>query len=569
MPFGIPGFTRYSYNVEASSLPDHNSFSTNERTSDGDKSSRPSEERKSISSVTDRNYDRFRNASFKYPEDFNPKTHIRLLHILFSTKYEVVARFKSVAIKDLATTSYSALSYTWGTANTEQDIHQMTVCGQTFHVRDNLWKFFTQTQQAWEGRLLYIDAICIDQRNTAERSEQVKLMPEIYSHANKVCAWLGAPYHDEHRRELAAFSERLAQDKLGRSWNPDALFGLAHLCSRTYWTRLWAVQELLLAGNVTILYGKMRFEWDDVARLQRRVDEADSGTDQALSWWSAWVFNPPKESVHQNHADEHIEHGWQSGWRVIHHRTLWNDASNGIPETQDATLYHAARNGFPLYQAVNYFSGQQCQDSRDKIYALLGLLEPFERNAIEPNYENSAAQVYGRALKVGLCALQRDVEPAALANGQYPDDQYHGFALDLCRILRLKQKDVEAFTTDAFKCPEFRAAFVRNCQREHGLNWSANNVKSLAEVESNIIHGFLELTEHEQSSRKAFGLLVDIKGKMHVTSSALAAARSGLFDKNKFAQVMGKQSVGYRATFAVAEMWTRATRWRRWRPFRG
>ena len=356
--------------------------------------------------------------------------------------------------------------------------------------------------------------------------------------------------------------ERLGHGGLGRTWSPDALFGLAHVCSRTYWTRLWVVQELLLASNITIMYGSWRFEWDDIAGLQRKVADSETFTDLPLSWWSAWLFDPPETSKHQNHAHEHFGQGWERGWWMIYRRGAWKAGSSRRTGTAD-------RYGFPLYEAIHCFSVQLCQDPRDKVYALLGLLERYERDGIQPDYKSSPEEVYVQALTLGLRALQRDVESETLSRGQYPDDKYQDFAADLRLILRLKQKDVEAQTNNAFRSKDFRNAFVRNCQREHRFNWGANNVGSLAEVERNILHGFLQLTEHEQSSRKAFALLSDIKGKLHFTSSAFTAARSGLFDKNKFSQGLGKQSVSYRATVAASSIWTRVTHWRKWRPFKG
>jgi heterokaryon incompatibility protein (HET) len=44
--------------------------------------------------------------------------------------------------------------------------------------------------------LFWVDAICINQEDSRERSQQVKLMAAIYRSALSVCAWLGE--EDEH-----------------------------------------------------------------------------------------------------------------------------------------------------------------------------------------------------------------------------------------------------------------------------------------------------------------------------------------------------------------------------------
>ncbi len=48
-------------------------------------------------------------------------------------------------------------------------------------------------EMRWRGSagLYWIDGVCIDQSNPAERSEQVAFMGEIYREADRVVVWLG------------------------------------------------------------------------------------------------------------------------------------------------------------------------------------------------------------------------------------------------------------------------------------------------------------------------------------------------------------------------------------------
>lgn len=46
-----------------------------------------------------------------------------------------------------------------------------------------------------DERVVWADAICIDQTNKAERARQVTLMSEIYEQAQEVLVWLG---NDDH-----------------------------------------------------------------------------------------------------------------------------------------------------------------------------------------------------------------------------------------------------------------------------------------------------------------------------------------------------------------------------------
>lgn len=83
---------------------------------------------------------------------------------------------------------YEALSYTWGRPDVVKGIK---LNGTRVEVRENLWYALVHLRSATEERYLWIDAICINQADLEERSEQVQLMTHIYSRATKVLVWLG------------------------------------------------------------------------------------------------------------------------------------------------------------------------------------------------------------------------------------------------------------------------------------------------------------------------------------------------------------------------------------------
>lgn len=110
---------------------------------------------------------------------------------------------------------YTALSYTWGD-QTKQ--HTINLNGKPFSVGDNLHVALRRLQGrmqmqassegalpvhsespclapyiAHQGRIIWIDAICINQADLAERESQVKLMSRIYQQADLVHADLGYP----------------------------------------------------------------------------------------------------------------------------------------------------------------------------------------------------------------------------------------------------------------------------------------------------------------------------------------------------------------------------------------
>jgi hypothetical protein len=119
------------------------------------------------------------------PGSFNDAIQIRLCHRPLSTLRKC-----------------EALSYEWGSPTRDYEIY----CeGQTLKVTGNLLAAMRRmrsttskpARKKLKGRmpgraqLLWIDAICINQDDMAERSEQVKLMTEIYRNAKRVLIWLG------------------------------------------------------------------------------------------------------------------------------------------------------------------------------------------------------------------------------------------------------------------------------------------------------------------------------------------------------------------------------------------
>lgn len=92
-----------------------------------------------------------------------------------------------------ASIHYEALSYAWGEPNPQVNIiiNGSSVLGVTKNCYDALFHL----RQRFRRRVLWVDAICIDQHdndeNTRERNHQVKFMSEIYAKAVRVLVWLG------------------------------------------------------------------------------------------------------------------------------------------------------------------------------------------------------------------------------------------------------------------------------------------------------------------------------------------------------------------------------------------
>jgi Heterokaryon incompatibility protein (HET) len=177
--------------------------------------------------------------------------------------------------------SHTCLSYTWGEPHNKKII---LLNGKQYEIQSNLWDFLWTARANGISDPLWIDALCIDQRNTAERNHQVQQMADIFQHAKQVLVWLGSGNHQienllgvisifGHQYRNARESDwclprQILQTAGSRFWN--SYYALDKL---QYWGRLWIVQEIHHAKNALLLYGNSLCKWDHyrwLALLVRR-----------------------------------------------------------------------------------------------------------------------------------------------------------------------------------------------------------------------------------------------------------------------------------------------------------
>lgn len=178
---------------------------------------------------------------------------------------------------------YHALSYTWGPPTREAAVRGMNATplrrincnGESLLVTQNLFACLQQLARDNHSIEFWIDVICIDQESQ-EKNQQVNLMAEIYKNANNVIIWLG---NADKQTDLAcAFIKKFAASRANSSGTDDQgiidelkqraqLSALASFFNRTWFTRVWAVQELVLAQATTVLCGSCVFDWDDITEV--------------------------------------------------------------------------------------------------------------------------------------------------------------------------------------------------------------------------------------------------------------------------------------------------------------
>lgn len=168
---------------------------------------------------------------------------------------------------------YETLSYTWGGEDNDSGrIHPIYI-GPHWHAllqTKNCWDMLRFLRPSRGVRLVWIDAICINQLDDEERAIQVGKMARIYEDCQRVVVFLG---RDVVRKEPGRYPRRR---KLGDALRPDSETGeltnaedidIASILRKRYFKRVWIIQELILAPRVVIQIDDVQLWVDPRASL--------------------------------------------------------------------------------------------------------------------------------------------------------------------------------------------------------------------------------------------------------------------------------------------------------------
>ncbi|KAM5354050.1 hypothetical protein ACJ41O_000700 [Fusarium nematophilum] len=296
---------------------------------------------------------------------------------------------------------YSALSYTWGDTSQKGSI---TVDEAPFTVTKSLEAALSHLapDNEDEGPLtLWIDALCIDQDDEAEKTEQVAQMQQIYSRAASVITWLGPAADDSDAAMLWIQRYGSAAHGLGIGTTPElqlhpllqalesdpgrlpslqgleeflrdisvqlapssggVVTALSRLFARPYWSRIWVVQEIVHGRRVRFLCGGMAVSEEQLhhsLRLLRNFGQ------------------------HQN-------------LKLVRHRDPDHSAA-ALTTLNPINILKVRRAAgpFPLVYLIRILRHFRATDPRDRIFALLSFATDAAASGLVPDYRKSCAEVY-------------------------------------------------------------------------------------------------------------------------------------------------------------------------------
>lgn len=136
---------------------------------------------------------------------------------------------------------YEALSYMWGDSPARKRI---TIDGSPFDVTPNLLDALRYLRHENNERVLWVDAICINQADDREKSSQIRIMAYIYMRAQVVLVWLGFFTSLLTRRsDLRPIKDWQVFTRPDRRYVSGHEIFLRMMCDEPYWNRVWIIQE--------------------------------------------------------------------------------------------------------------------------------------------------------------------------------------------------------------------------------------------------------------------------------------------------------------------------------------
>lgn len=329
--------------------------------------------------------------------------------------------------------SYEAVSYEWGSAN---DLQEILLHGQISRVTSNLHSFLTHyassntavytkdensLTQVDRSKWLWVDQICINQSSSCEKNHQVRRMASIFEQADNVIVWL-APASSTSSSAMEAlarvhryvpFVSSDEEDRRSREGAPALTNGTPtnstpsngcisilcgcldefrdHVCllaedqlqdtremfRRSYWERLWTVQEFLLAKDLTLLCGHRGVKWHIIEKIYRWHERAGHAVEfENNSEGRAFLltFYPASDRIAVRNRRCSCPWGTVSDEHVCY----------------DPKLH--------LRIALFRFGGLKCANPLDRVYGLLGLV-PKEQ-LLDVDYSKLPSDVFFEAISV-------------------------------------------------------------------------------------------------------------------------------------------------------------------------
>ncbi|CAK1362761.1 unnamed protein product [Cercospora beticola] len=233
---------------------------------------------------------------------------------------------------------------------------------------------------------IWIDALCINQEDSVERSYQVALMAKLYKQANNVLIGLEPPGNGlhalpgcwttasnimqgllagKHLDQLDLLNKIVPQNTIVSSLTlSSGLHEIQNLIASTWFTRAWTVQEACLARKMTFICEGGTISWDDMS-------------DMFIQY-----------QTHRTRCCAHVVNTLQADLRSWLYQIYSH--LEGINYTR-----RALARGQHISRSLLHYQAMSATDPRDKFFAFRGLhTMSTEQDLPAPDYSKSKEETF-------------------------------------------------------------------------------------------------------------------------------------------------------------------------------
>ncbi|KAI0542795.1 heterokaryon incompatibility protein-domain-containing protein [Xylaria digitata] len=277
--------------------------------------------------------------------------------------------------------------------------------GTEVELTDNLFDAVTRIRHETEARLLWVDTLCINQEDGAEKMAQVDMMHKIFSNCVQCNMWMGnidaAALAATEPEALAAAKGaldaiellsgadqeyRLPSSLVMKAQQAQAGKAMKVLMGSPWWSRIWTVQEATSPKNATVLWGPLSTPWSFMKSAAEKL---------------IWAQYPPAERLYVHDIVDSFGFFtapilgliWASGWVVQPH---------------------------PPLEMLWRFRYRESTDPRDKVYVILNLVAEgtYPLPSVRTSDYSLSAPVLYRRVMLDLLRDERGLRPMIGLRGE-------------------------------------------------------------------------------------------------------------------------------------------------------
>ncbi|KAG7294085.1 hypothetical protein NEMBOFW57_004147 [Staphylotrichum longicolle] len=306
---------------------------------------------------------------------YQPLTRGRTIRVLalhppLVSNQRLEITLSEVSLSDANPPCYEAISYVWGRPQPDQEnidkensVYSRP-CGTFLNITANCASMLRRLRLAHKDRILWVDAICINQSDTLEKDAQVAMMGDVYNRARRVIIDIGeaSKTSDEALTclEKVAYIVVDCQRDILHSFQSGLWMKevVNDLYQRPWFSRIWVLQEAFMAREAVVMCGTRMVPW----------------------WW----FRPWRIWIDSTPAWE--EEPWHAALpeKIPRAITAGSVATNG--------RYNVRRD---LLNVLCQSRSCGATNPRDKVFAVLGMMDEIPPE-LTPVYGDTVLDVYVR-----------------------------------------------------------------------------------------------------------------------------------------------------------------------------